>query len=279
MRLNMNDKKTQQASVDTDDLPAKKEVSQFLKAGRLADYIDIAAPVQPTYAGIIPLYWGKDGWEVLVLRTYKNWDFPKGRTMQDRPDMNVAINVAIKVGITDLRFPWGRDGTKTAPYSKGKVAIYFIGQTRKREARLPVNPKTGKPDYHEWRLVPVNAARRLLPTRLHLIMDWCLSKLDATGRNPTPEWRKVGPDTWEADIGGKRVRITMRSQGKKWNLSQNRYDASYTFEMLVKEQDKWVPDSDIARFVADKYPDEVNSWDTSQSRVEDMVIEYVRSSN
>ncbi len=131
-------------------------------------------------AGIVPVRLAADGWRVLILRVYRNWDFPKGEIDLGEDGMTAAIREAQEeAAITDLRFPWGREGCATAPYSRGKVATYFLGQTDKVEVELPISPELGRPEHHEGRWVDFDGAAALLPDRLQPILAWARARVDS----------------------------------------------------------------------------------------------------
>jgi 8-oxo-dGTP pyrophosphatase MutT (NUDIX family) len=63
----------------------------------------------------------------LLLRAFHHWDFPKGIREAGEEPMQAAIReVAEETGITELSFDWGDRFFETGPYSRGKVARYFI---------------------------------------------------------------------------------------------------------------------------------------------------------
>jgi 8-oxo-dGTP pyrophosphatase MutT (NUDIX family) len=124
-------------------------------------------------AGIVPLRREPDGWRVLLLRAYKNWDFPKGRIEPGEAALESAVREAREeAALEDLTFPWGAQGCDTAPYARGKVATYFMACTSRCDVVLPVSPELGRPEHHEGRWVTFEAARRLLPPRLQPVLAW-----------------------------------------------------------------------------------------------------------
>jgi 8-oxo-dGTP pyrophosphatase MutT (NUDIX family) len=124
-------------------------------------------------AGIVPLRSDPDGWRVLLLRAYKNWDFPKGRVEAGESPLEAAVREAREeAALDDLAFPWGEASKDTAPYARGKVATYFMATTARRDVVLPVNPALGRPEHHEGRWVTPAEARALLPPRLQPILAW-----------------------------------------------------------------------------------------------------------
>jgi 8-oxo-dGTP pyrophosphatase MutT (NUDIX family) len=109
----------------------------------------------------------------LLLRSYRNWDFPKGVVEPGEDPLQAAIReVEEETAITNLVFMWGHEFRETAPYGRGKVARYYLAETRQSEVRLPVNPELGRPEHDEYRWVDYPAAHKLLPARLQIILDW-----------------------------------------------------------------------------------------------------------
>ena len=70
------------------------------------------------------------GWRFLLLRAFNHWDFPKGMVEAGEEPLAAAIReVREETLITDLQFAWGEVYTETGPYSRGKVARYYIAST------------------------------------------------------------------------------------------------------------------------------------------------------
>ena len=110
---------------------------------------------------------------LLVLRAYRNWDFPKGLVEPGEAELDAAKReCAEETGLTDLDFPFGDAHKDTVAYAGGKIARYFLAETRKREVELPVSPELGRPEHHEWRWVSFEEAEDLLPPRLGIVLDW-----------------------------------------------------------------------------------------------------------
>src|SRR5215210_17513 len=105
-------------------------------------------------AGVVPLRRTATGWRVLVLRAYKNWDFPKGRVEAGEEPLDAAKREATEeTGLTELDFPFGESYRETLPYAGGKTARYYIAETDEENVRLPINHALGRPEHHEWRWV------------------------------------------------------------------------------------------------------------------------------
>jgi bis(5'-nucleosidyl)-tetraphosphatase len=114
----------------------------------------------------------------LLLRAYRNWDFPKGKTEDSESPLEAAgREVAEETGLTNLRFY--DDFTETPPYGSGKVARFYIAESKTKEVTLPVSPELGRPEHHEYRWVPYEEARTLLNDRLKAVLDWAHEKVCA----------------------------------------------------------------------------------------------------
>jgi 8-oxo-dGTP pyrophosphatase MutT (NUDIX family) len=113
------------------------------------------------------------GWRVLVLRAFRNWDFPKGLVEPAESPRDAAVREAREeASLDDLVFRWGDDFRDTEPYAGGKVARYYVAESPAAEVTLPISPELGRPEHHEYRWLSADEARRLLPERLQSILDW-----------------------------------------------------------------------------------------------------------
>ena len=114
-------------------------------------------------------------WRYLLLRAYRNWDFPKGIVQRDESPFNAAVReVREETGIADLKFPWGKVWKETVPYFSGgkKVARYYVGETAATEVRFSVNSELGRPEHHEFRWVSYQELQGIAPPRLTSIVEW-----------------------------------------------------------------------------------------------------------
>ena len=59
-------------------------------------------------AGVVLVRRAEDGWRFLLLRCYRNWDFPKGLVEAGEAPLDAARReVTEETLIEDLRFAWG----------------------------------------------------------------------------------------------------------------------------------------------------------------------------
>ena len=124
-------------------------------------------------AGVVVLRRDAGEPRYLLLRAYRNWDFPKGLIEPGEEPLQAALREAREeAGLNDLTFPWGQDFRETAPYNRGKVARFYLAETRQAAIVLPVSPELGRPEHHEYRWADFATACRLLPPRLVPVLEW-----------------------------------------------------------------------------------------------------------
>ena len=130
-------------------------------------------------AGLIPIRRDGSVWRILVLRAYKNWDFPKGLVEPGEEPIDTAKREALEeTGLMNFEFPFGESYRETLPYAGGKVARYYIAETTDETVHLPISHALGRPEHHEWRWVTLDEAEDLLPPRLALVLDWARETLE-----------------------------------------------------------------------------------------------------
>lgn len=131
-------------------------------------------------AGVIPVRFRDGEAQLLLLRAYRNWDFPKGEVEAGEAPLNAAQREMYEeTGLNDLQFRWGEGFRETARYGRGKTARYYLAETSGEGAYLPVNEQLGRPEHHEFRWVTARRAAQLLPDRLQPILQWALVQLAA----------------------------------------------------------------------------------------------------
>ena len=129
-------------------------------------------------AGVVVVRPGPTGWLFLMLRAYRNWDFPKGVVDPGEEPLAAARReVREETLIKDLQFTWGEEYRETAPYSNNKVARYYLAETRTAEVSLPVSPELGRPEHNEARWVDLAGALSLSSPRIAPIVRWAAEKL------------------------------------------------------------------------------------------------------
>jgi 8-oxo-dGTP pyrophosphatase MutT (NUDIX family) len=130
--------------------------------------------------GVVVVRRTGEGWKTILLRAYHHWDFPKGMRDPGEDPMDTAVReVAEETGVDDLKFDWGDRYFETGPYSKGKVARYYLGSTHKEEVVLGDSPETGQPEHHEWRWVSFDEAYDLGSARVRGIVQWARQNIGA----------------------------------------------------------------------------------------------------
>jgi 8-oxo-dGTP pyrophosphatase MutT (NUDIX family) len=113
------------------------------------------------------------GWVTLLLRAFHHWDFPKGMRELGEEPMRAAIReVAEETSITELSFNWGDRYFETGPYSRGKIARYYIAETSQDKVVMGPSPETGEPEHQEWRWVSFDEAYDLGSPRVRQIVQW-----------------------------------------------------------------------------------------------------------
>jgi 8-oxo-dGTP pyrophosphatase MutT (NUDIX family) len=124
-------------------------------------------------AGVVVVRHAPPEWLYLMLRAYRNWDFPKGMVEPGEEPLSAARReVTEETGIEDLRFSWGEAYLETAPYGHNKVARYYLAETGTEQVTLGVSAELGRPEHHEWRWLSPGAALAVASPRLQPILRW-----------------------------------------------------------------------------------------------------------
>ena len=115
----------------------------------------------------------ESGVRILLLRAYRNWDFPKGLVEPGESELDAAKReVREETGLAHLEYPFGDEYKETVPYAGNKIARYYLAQTDEEKLELPVSPELGRPEHHEYRWVSFDEAEELLPPRLAIVLEW-----------------------------------------------------------------------------------------------------------
>ena len=138
------------------------------------------APAERHSCGIVLVRRAEDAWLTLMLRAYRNWDFPKGlREEGETPRAAAVREVAEETGIRDLDFAWGDVHFDTGPYARGKTARYFLAETRTEDVTLGILPGATRPEHHEYRWVDFDEAHDLAAPRVRSVVRWARQILNA----------------------------------------------------------------------------------------------------
>ena len=130
-------------------------------------------------AGVVVVRRGPVDWLFLILRAYRNWDFPKGMVEQGEDPLAAARReVREETLIEDLEFKWGEVYRETGPYGNRKVARYYLAATRTESIALPVNPALGRPEHNEWRWMGREAAFSVASPRLQPVVSWAIEMME-----------------------------------------------------------------------------------------------------
>jgi 8-oxo-dGTP pyrophosphatase MutT (NUDIX family) len=114
-----------------------------------------------------------ESWLFLMLRAYRNWDFPKGVVEPGEQPQEAAVREVREETLIDgLQFTWGEVYRETAPYSHNKIARYYLAETTTEAVTLPVSPELGRPEHNEWRWVTFEEGLALCSPRIEPIMRW-----------------------------------------------------------------------------------------------------------
>lgn len=131
-------------------------------------------------AGAVVVRDTPDGVRFLLLRAFRNWDFPKGLVEPGEAPLAAARReTAEETGIEDLSLDWGTDYFETPPYGGNKVARYYLARTQTENVTLRVNPELGRPEHHEYRWVDLDQALTLAPARVQPAVAWAAGKIMA----------------------------------------------------------------------------------------------------
>ena len=129
-------------------------------------------------AGVVVVRETPDGWRFLLLRAFNHWDFPKGMVEAGEEPLTAAIReVREESLITDLQFEWGDEFQETGPYSRGKVARYYVAKTHTAAVTLTVIEELGRPEHNEYRWVDYAAAFKLISPRVAPVLQWAAARI------------------------------------------------------------------------------------------------------
>ncbi len=132
-----------------------------------------AASPQRLSCGVVVVTLVQRKLKYLLLRAYRNWDFPKGLVEAGEEPIDAALReVREETTLDDLSFDWGLEYMDTGPYNKGKISRYYIARSKQSQVLLPVNPELGRPEHHEARWVDYPTALTLVSPRVQPVVHW-----------------------------------------------------------------------------------------------------------
>jgi len=114
---------------------------------------------------------------VLCLRSYNNWDFPKGGLDEGETHLAAAIReLEEETGYNESDIHLMSAPPVSTTYGSGKNAktatFYFAILTNTEKSPiLPVNPEIGKPEHDEWRWVSLHQLYDFVPARLKNVAE------------------------------------------------------------------------------------------------------------
>lgn len=159
--------------------PAPDEAEEWIGSERMRAHGGNGRGVMPTRlaAGMVVVRRFAGEWRWLMLRAYRNWDFPKGEVEPGEDPLAAARReVAEETSLTSLAMRWGDDYCETAPYG-GKVARYYLAESPQGDVSLPISAELGRPEHHEFRWVDLEQARALAPPRLQPLLAWAAQRV------------------------------------------------------------------------------------------------------
>jgi 8-oxo-dGTP pyrophosphatase MutT (NUDIX family) len=132
-----------------------------------------AAPAHRLSSGVVVVNGARKSLNFLLLRAYRNWDFPKGLVEAGEQPIDAALReVREETTLDDLSFDWGLEFMETGPYNKGKISRYYIARSKQSQVLLPVNPDLGMPEHHEACWVDFAKALTMVSPRLQPVVRW-----------------------------------------------------------------------------------------------------------
>jgi 8-oxo-dGTP pyrophosphatase MutT (NUDIX family) len=130
-------------------------------------------PPQRLSSGVVVVSLAQRKLKYLLLRAYRNWDFPKGLVEAGEEPIDAALReVREETTLDDLSFDWGLAFMETGPYNKGKISRYYIARSKQTQVFLPINPDLGMPEHHEACWVDFAKALSMVSPRLKPVVQW-----------------------------------------------------------------------------------------------------------
>jgi bis(5'-nucleosidyl)-tetraphosphatase len=141
-------------------------------------------PTRKLSCGAVVVRETPTGPRLLMLRAYGSWDFPKGLAEPGEDPKAAALReVREETTLDDLSFPWGEVYLETGPYSRGKVARYYLARTTREDVAILPNPETGQPEHAEFRWFAWRDAQRVAAPRVRLVLNWAEQQVTGAPRS------------------------------------------------------------------------------------------------
>jgi 8-oxo-dGTP pyrophosphatase MutT (NUDIX family) len=132
-----------------------------------------AQPPQRLSSGVVVVSLSQRKLKFLLLRAYRNWDFPKGLVEAGEDPIDAALReVREETTLDDLSFDWGMAFMETGPYNRGKISRYYVARSKETQVMLPVNPDLGMPEHQEACWVDFAKALTMVSPRLQPVVHW-----------------------------------------------------------------------------------------------------------
>ena len=130
-------------------------------------------------AGVVLVNLANRRLSFLLLRAYRNWDFPKGMVEAGEAPLDAALReLREETAITDVSFDWGPVFMETGPYRKDKFARYYLARAKQRHVELRVNPELGFPEHQEACWVGHDKALTMVSSRLKPVVEWAYATIN-----------------------------------------------------------------------------------------------------
>ncbi len=149
----------------------------------------MASAARPTRlsSGVVVVSLVERKLKFLLLRAYRNWDFPKGIVEPGEAPIDAALReVREETMLDDISFDWGLVFMETGPYNKGKISRYYIARSKEQQIILPVNPELGVPEHQEARWVSFQTALGMVTARLQPVVRWSYGIITHTASAAAP---------------------------------------------------------------------------------------------
>lgn len=137
-------------------------------------------------AGVVVVNLANRRLQFLLLRAYRNWDFPKGMVEPGEAPIDAALREVLEeTGIGDVSFDWGPVYIETGPYRRDKIARYYLARSKQREVELRVNPALGYPEHQEACWAGYDKALSMVSARLKPVLTWAHATINHLTPNTT----------------------------------------------------------------------------------------------